>query len=222
MPQPQVRRENGGERELGGSDAEMLLRRIAEGYRSARERIFEQYRPRLWRIVRSLLGKRNRRALADASDIGQKAMAVAAKRLDDYLARRPLPLFPWLCVLTRDQICKARKERKHPGADMGQIPVPAALADESSRRVTDILIDTGTTPSHAAMRNELRRKVRDATTQSKPEHREVLVMCYGDGLKLTEIAAILGIGESAARMRHLRAIEEMNSLLGDWDGEATG
>jgi RNA polymerase sigma-70 factor (subfamily 1) len=200
----------------------MLLRRIAEGDRSARERLFEQYRPRLCRIVRSRLGKRNRRALADASDIVQKAMAVAAKRLDDYLARRPLPLFPWLYVLTRDQISKAHKERKYRGADVGPIPVPVALADDSAGRIADILIDSGTTPSHEAMRNELRRKVRDATKQLKPEHREVLVMRYDDGLKLSEIAVILGIGQGAARMRHLRAIEEMKSLLADWDRDATG
>jgi DNA-directed RNA polymerase specialized sigma24 family protein len=47
-------------------------------------------------------------------------------------------------------------------------------------------------------------------------------MRYDDGLKLTEIAVILGIAESAARMRHLRAIEEMKELVGDWGREAAG
>jgi DNA-directed RNA polymerase specialized sigma24 family protein len=47
-------------------------------------------------------------------------------------------------------------------------------------------------------------------------------MRYNEGLKLTEIAAILGIGESTARMRHLRALEEMKGLVGDWSREAEG
>jgi len=48
--------------------------------------------------------------------------------------------------------------------------------------------------------------VREATNGLKPEYREVLIMRYDEGLKLTEIAAILGIGESSPPMPHLRAI----------------
>jgi RNA polymerase sigma factor (sigma-70 family) len=125
-----------------------------------------------------------------------------------------MPLFPWLYVLTRDQIQKSHKKRR--------FPAPIALADESAGRIAAMLIDSGTTPSSEAMRNELRKRVREATKKLKPEHGEILTMRYDDGLKLTEIAAILGIGESAARMRHLRAIEEMKELVGDWGREATG
>jgi RNA polymerase sigma-70 factor (ECF subfamily) len=216
MPQPQAHREDERERELAAAatavDAEMLLNRIAQGDRSARERLFEQYRPRLARIVRARLGKRGSRALSDASDIVQKAMAVAARRLDEFIAKRPMPVFPWLYVLTRDQIQKAHKKRR--------IAAPVLLGDDSASRVAALLIDSGTTPSSEAMRNELRRRVREATKQLKPEHCEILTMRYDDGLKLTEIATILGIGESAAKMRHFRAIEEMKELVGEWGREA--
>jgi len=212
---PQARKDDQQEVGDGQVEVEALLQRIAGGDRDARERLFAQYRPRLARIVRARLGKRGARALADASDIVQKAMAVAAKRLDDYLARRPMPFFPWLYVLTRDQLGKAQK-KKHRAA------VPIALADESAGRIAAILVDSGTTPTGEAMRNEVCRKVREATKGLKPEYREVLMMRYDEGLKLTEIAAILGIGASAARLRHLRAIEEMKSLVDDWGREATG
>jgi RNA polymerase sigma factor (sigma-70 family) len=164
--------------------------------------------------VRARLGKRSPRALADASDIVQKAMAVAAQRLDDFVARRPMPVFPWLYALTGDQLGKAH--RKHRPA------VSLALADESADRIADILVDTGTTPSGNAARNEARRKVHEAIKELKSEHREILIMRYNEGLKLTEIAAILCIGESAARMRHLRALEEMKGLISDWNHEGSG
>jgi RNA polymerase sigma-70 factor (ECF subfamily) len=198
----------------GESDVEALLHRIADGDRDAREQLFEQFRPRLARIVRARLGKRSRRALADASDIVQKAMAIAAKRLDDYLARRPMAVFPWLYVLTRDQIQKAHKKRRVATL------VSVRLGVESAGRIADILIDSGTTPSGEAMRNELRIKVREAMKQLKPEHREIVIMRYDERLKLTEIAAILGISESAARMRHLRALEELKTIIGDWGRES--
>jgi RNA polymerase sigma-70 factor (subfamily 1) len=209
---PEARKDEG--REVDEDQVEEMLRSIAAGDRAAREWLFAQYRPRLDRIVRARLGRRSSRALADASDIVQKAMTVAAKRLDDFIARRPMPVFPWLYALTRDQIGKAHKKHR--------ATVSIALLDESAGRIADILIDTGTTPSGQAVRNELRRKVQEAVRELKAEHREILIMRYNEGLKLSEIAAILGIGESAARMRHLRAIEEMKGKIGEWGREATG
>jgi RNA polymerase sigma-70 factor (ECF subfamily) len=198
------------ERQVSEADqVEAMLRRIGAGDRAARESFFAQYRPRLAGIVRARLGKRGPRAVADASDIVQKAMAVAAQRLDDFVARRPMPAFPWLYALTQDQLRKSHKKHR--------ATVWVALADESAGRIADIMVDTGTTPSGNAMRNELRRKVHEAVKRLKSEHREILIMRYNEGLKLSEIAAILGIGESAARMRHLRAIEEMKRLLGEFD-----
>jgi RNA polymerase sigma-70 factor, ECF subfamily len=193
---------------------EGILRSIAAGDRAAREWLFAQYRPRLAGIVRARLGKRGPRALSDASDIVQKAMAVAAQRLDDFIARRPMPVFPWLYALTRDQLGKAH--RKH------RATVSMPLADASADRIASILVDSGTTPSGNAARNEICRKVHEAVKELKPEHREILIMRYNEGLKLTEIAVVLGIGESAARMRHLRAIEEMKGLIGDWGREDKG
>jgi RNA polymerase sigma-70 factor, ECF subfamily len=200
------------QREVDGEDVEALLRRIADGDREARERLFKAYRPRLARIVRARLGKGNRRALADASDIVQKAMSVAVKRLDEYVAKRPMPVFLWLYVLARDQLRKAREKDARHGRQ--------GLAEESACRIKGIVVDPGPSPSSQAVRDEMARKVREATKQLTPEHCEILIMRYDDGLKLTEIAAILGIGESAARMRHLRAIEEMKRLVGD--GEPSG
>ena len=147
------------------------------------------------------------RAMSDASDIVQKTMAVAAKRLDDFIARRPMPIFPWLYALTRDQLGKAQRH-KHAA-------ISVTLADDSADRIAGLLIDSGTTPSGNVARNEICGKVHEAVEELKSEHREILIMRYNEGLKLTEVAAILGIGESAARMRHLRAIEELKGLIGD-------
>jgi len=187
-------------------DVESLLRRVADGDRVARERLFEQFRPRLYRMVRSRIGG-GKRGEADLSDIVHNALAVAAKRLDDYVAKRPMPFFPWLYVLTRDQMLKMRK--KSIGTNR------TSLSDQSALRLIAILAASGSTPSEHWRRKELRRKVREAVEQLKSDHSEVLVMRYDEGLKLTEIAAILGVGEGAIRMRHLRAIEEMRRLLGD-------
>ena len=43
--------------------------------------------------------------------------------------------------------------------------------------------------------------------------RKVLGLRYLDRLAFDEIAAVLGIGLSAAKMRHLRALERLHRLL---------
>ena len=52
-----------------------------------------------------------------------------------------------------------------------------------------------------------------------PPDREVLVMRYLEDLTFPEIAAILEVGESAAKMRHLRAIERIRTWLKADDSE---
>jgi RNA polymerase sigma-70 factor, ECF subfamily len=210
MPETRHTEEQG----FDDDQTEAILRKIAAGDRTAREWLFTQYRPRLAAIVRARLGRRGPRALSDASDVVQKALVVATRRLDDFIARRPMPLFPWLYTLTRDQLGKAHRNKHE--------LVSIALADESADRLAGLLVDSGTTPSGIVARNEARRVVQDAIAKLKSEHREILIMRYNEGLKLTEIAAILGIGDGAARMCHLRAIEEMKGIIGDPSPETAG
>jgi RNA polymerase sigma-70 factor, ECF subfamily len=141
-------------------------------------------------------------------------MQVATKRLDAYLARPAIPFYPWLYVLTFDQLKKT----------LGKVnvPSPRMISDESSARIADLLVHPGPSPSEAAMRGELCRRVRRAIERMNPSHREILVMRYDEGLKLSEIAMILGIEASAAKMRHLRAIREMKRLLGESGREFAG
>ena len=49
----------------------------------------------------------------------------------------------------------------------------------------------------------------------KPSDREVLELRYLEGLSNFEAAAVLGVGESAVGMRHIRALERLRHLLGE-------
>jgi RNA polymerase sigma-70 factor (ECF subfamily) len=82
------------------------------------------------------------------------------------------------------------------------------------------LIASATSPSRRLLRDELRDRVRVALGCLKPRDREILVLRYLEGLSNAEAAAVLGIGENTAGMRHLRALERLRTLLGDEDGEA--
>jgi RNA polymerase sigma-70 factor (ECF subfamily) len=47
--------------------------------------------------------------------------------------------------------------------------------------------------------------------------RELLVMHYMERLEIQEIGSILDLGESAVKMRHLRALKRLRALLDEPD-----
>ena len=80
------------------------------------------------------------------------------------------------------------------------------------------LVAHDTSPSDALVREERRSHVRAALQELSPIDREILMMHYLEELTFPEIAAILDIGEGAAKMRHLRALRRIRALM---EGDGT-
>jgi RNA polymerase sigma-70 factor (ECF subfamily) len=150
----------------------------------------------------------------NASDIVQEALADAVRKLPDYSHKRPLPFYPWLHRLASERLVQARRRyRREPEAD--------AWPDSSANLLVDRLVASDATPGHALIREEQRQRVREALDRLASPDREVLIMRYLDELTFPEIAAILGIEEGAAKMRHLRALQRIRTLI-EKDGPESG
>ena len=68
-------------------------------------------------------------------------------------------------------------------------------------------------PSRHALRVELQGRVQAALALLSEVDREVLVLRYLEQMPLREVAAVLGVGLSAVKMRHFRALERLRTLL---------
>ena len=77
----------------------------------------------------------------------------------------------------------------------------------------DRLTSQEPTPGTCLLRSERRRGLASALERMDEADREVLGLRYLDQLAFDEIAAILEIGLSATKMRHLRALERLRVLL---------
>jgi RNA polymerase sigma-70 factor, ECF subfamily len=200
-------------------DTEQLLERISRGDPAARQQLLTRHRDRLRRMVALRLDRRLA-ARVDPSDIVQESMAAANQQLSDYLRRRPLPFYPWLRQFAWERV--AKEYERHVRAQRRSVTREEAppLAGESVVHLAQRLIASATSPSRRLLRDELRDRVRVALGCLKPRDREILVLRYLEGLSNAEAAAVLGIGESTAGMRHLRALERLRTLMGDEDGEA--
>jgi RNA polymerase sigma-70 factor (ECF subfamily) len=197
------------------SDTEELLALAAAGSDEAMQKLFLRHRERLRRMVAARVDPRLA-ARFDPSDVLQDAWLDAFRKLPRYLEERPLPFYPWLRRLTLERL--AELHRRHVIARKRDPRFEVSLNDEvsdaSAWQLAERLSASGNVcPGAQAIREEANQRVREALARLRPDDREILILRYLEQLSTDETAAALGISESAAKMRHLRALERIRTLL---------
>jgi RNA polymerase sigma-70 factor (ECF subfamily) len=192
-----------------------LLEQARQGDGAARERLLAEHRE----AVRRMIALRLDPAIAarvDASDVVQEVLLEASRRLDYYLRNPAMPFSLWLRHIARDHIIDAHRRHRQAqrrGVDRERPIVPAAFADRSSLELAAQFLDPERTPASAAIEQEMQRRLHAAITALEEGDREVILMRHFEQLSNQEVAAVLGLTEAAASMRHLRALRRLRALL---------
>jgi RNA polymerase sigma-70 factor (ECF subfamily) len=196
-----------------------LLRQASRGDPAARQQLLARHRDRLRRMVAVRLDPRLA-ARVDPSDVVQEALLVAAQKLSGYLEQRPVPFYPWLRRLAWEHLVKLheRHVQTRKRSVLQEEPGILALPEDSAVLLAQRLAGSATNPSQRLVRRELQERVRAALARLSATDREVLVLRYLEQLSTAEIAAVLGIGEGAVKMRHRRALDRLSRLLSDASG----
>ena len=193
------------------SQTMQLLDRIRGGDREAVNELLALHRQRLHRFITVRLDPQLR-GRVDASDVVQEAQIELTKRMDDFLARAPMPFHVWLCKTAYENLLRLR--RRHLGAERRAVGRETALPDDSSVDLAQrILAGKGPGPSDQLVHQELARRVREALAQLDVTDQEVLLLRYFDGLDNKEVAQVLGLDTSAASKRYGRALLRLRKLL---------
>lgn len=154
-------------------------------------------------------------AREDASDITQKVLIDAHRRLQEYLRDPKMPFTLWLRHIAQDRIIDAH--RRHQGAGRRSIDREqhdGKLAnDASSVQLVAQLIDPERTPGSAAIQQELRHRLQQILAQLDETDREIILMRYYEQMSNQDIAAALSLSEAAASMRHLRALRRLKDAF---------
>ncbi|MFO0953412.1 MAG: sigma-70 family RNA polymerase sigma factor [Isosphaeraceae bacterium] len=200
----------------GESETEDLLRRAAMGDEAARGFLLDLHRARLRQMVAVRMDRRLA-ARQDPSDIVQEALADASEKLETYLKDRPIPFYPWLRRLAEERLIHSYRRNVKAAIRTVDLerPLYHVLPDGSVWSIAQHLAASATGPLTALERKQTIRKVQDALNRLKDEDREVIVLRYVEELPFAEVAAALGIGLQAAKMRHLRALQRLRPLLDD-------
>ena len=192
-----------------------LVRQAADGDQAAVETLFEQFRPRLKRMIQLRLNQRLQ-SRVDPSDVLQEAYLDAARRLPAYLANPTAPFFLWLRRITCHKMVDVH--RQHLGAQARDANMEISLhrgplLPASSVFLASQLLGRITSPSQGAAKAETRLIVQEALNGMDPLDREVLALRHFEQLSNSEIADELGISQEAASKRYRRALRRIQHVL---------
>ncbi len=149
------------------------------------------YQGRVYATALRLLG-----SAADAHDVSQEAFLRAYKALSRFQTGRRFA--PWICTITANA---ARDLLRDPVRRFLRYGLLQGETTSGDRPAYGLLEDQ---EQSAALARHL--------LKLKPKLREAVVLRYVSELSVEEVASALGIGESAAKMRIKRALEQLERL----------
>jgi RNA polymerase sigma-70 factor (ECF subfamily) len=187
-----------------------LLEQVRNGDRAALDQLLGRYRSDLRTFVDFHLDARLR-ARVDASDVVQEAQLEVARRMDDFLDRRPMPFHLWLRQTAYENLVRLR--RRHVEADCRSVNSEIPLPDSSTALLARKILSQEPNPGQCAAEQELAGRLRQALGQLSETDAEILLMRTLEGLTNKEAAQVLGIDVSAASRRYGRAILKLRQIL---------
>jgi RNA polymerase sigma-70 factor (ECF subfamily) len=207
-------------RDNNSSATARLLEQARAGDQTALNELFARHRERLRRMIELRLDRRLQ-ARIDASDVIQEAYVEAVTRLEDYLREPSYPLFLWLRLIIGERLLKLH--RHHLGTKMRDAGMEVSifrgsLPAASSAALAAQLLGKHTSPTQAAVRAERMMRLQEALNTLEPIDREVLSLRHFEEMSLAETALSLGIEESAAAKRYIRALKRLKAILANMPG----
>jgi len=187
-----------------------LLEQVREGDRAALDQLLGRYRSDLRTFVDFHLDARLR-ARVDASDVVQEAQLEVARRMDDFLDRRPMPFHLWIRKTAYERLLNARRDHRHRARRSVDREQP--LPERSSLLLARPLVSGGPSPSQHLEAKEFAERVSRAVAGLADDDREVLLMRHAEDLSYDEIACLVEIEPAAARKRYGRALIRLQKVL---------
>ena len=191
---------------------EDILDRIRCGDDSKTADLFSMFRTRLRRMIQVRLDDRVL-ARVDPSDVVQETLMLASSQFADYVHNPPLPFYPWLRQLALNRLAALHREHIHTEKRRVGREVSMGISNSSAMQLGDQFA-TSDSPLTGMIREELHARVQLAMGELPAVDREILILRHLEDLNYAESAQVMGITETVARQRHVRAVRRINRLLG--------
>lgn len=197
------------------TDESLLIDRAAAGDRDALGELLECHRERLLRLVGWRLNRRLQGRI-DPGDVVQETFIEATRRCSELTAPRDVSLFVWLRFLAMQQL--AEVYRRHLGVKARDVSMEVSIYEAPAPHITSAvlaaqLLGKLTSPSQAAQEAEMRYCLEQTLNAMNPLDREIIALRHFEQLSNMEAAQVLGIKDSAASTRYVRAVQRLREAL---------
>jgi RNA polymerase sigma-70 factor, ECF subfamily len=190
-----------------------LLRRAGQGDDRCLQELFLRYRPRLKRMVKLRLDPRAQ-GRVDPSELLHEVYRDVGRRLADYLREPAVPFFLWLRQVAGERLEAAQREYLGGEAAGGEVSLyRGALPGAPASALAAQLLGKAVAPAESTARTALKVRIQEALNGMDPIDREVLALRHFEQLSNAETALVLGLKESAACNRYIRALERLRGIL---------
>lgn len=197
-----------------------LIDRVVNGDEEALATLFSQHRDRLWRMVSFRMDPRLH-GRVDADDVLQEAWLSVVQRIDHFLADASRSIFVWFRLITSQTMIDIH--RRHLGTQKRNAAMEFSInrgwsSESTSFSLSFHLLGHLTSPTQAALREELSKQLKAALASMNEIDREVLALRHFEQLSNRETAQILGISDQAASDRYMRALSRLKGVLNTLPG----
>lgn len=192
-------------------DERDLLERMKSGDQRAFNEFFDTYAARL----AAFAARRSSLDAAALEDVVQVTMINAMRGLTSF--RGGSALFTWLCQICRNHLADvARKAQRQPKTQ--------SLDELTAEKPRDNVVELTDfrDPLDECADDSARSAVRRAINSLPANYSRILEMRFGDELTVPEIARVLGLSESAAESRLVRARQAFREIWGPDSSAAAG
>jgi len=192
-----------------------LINRTMRGDQQALAELFSQYRPSLWRMVNFRLHPQLQGRI-DVDDVLQEAWIKASSQIGRFVTDAAKSAFVWFRMIVSQTLVDLH--RRHLGAakrsTAREFSIHSGWSPAStSYSIAYHLLGSLTSPSMAAVREEMSKQLDTAMQSMNDIDREVLALRHFEELTNAETAQVLDMSEQAASARYIRAIGRLKIVL---------
>ncbi len=181
------------------------------------EEAFLKFRTRLERLAARALNPVLSRRLSP-EDVVQETMVSVSRDSGSFMSNPDIPLYFRLRAALLQTV--ARLERVHLAAGKRDAyrEVDRILPDADASQCDSgfDFPDTATSPLSRIDRQDRHETLHEAMMRLEDNDRAILELRHEEGLGNGECAALLGISEKAASLRHVRALKRLKDILAEY------
>lgn len=195
-------------------DDHQWLKQLHESPEQTLSALFDEYRNQLWQAVQFRL-QGGLAIRIDPDDVLQESFLAAQKRLDHYLGQPRTSPFVWLRMVVMQTLIDLH--RVHVAAQRRsthrELRVADAYPNQTATSLAFQLSSGGTSPSGMVIRSEAHSRLEVAIAGMNEVDREIIALRHFEGLTNQQCAEILGLGQTAASNRYVRALNRLREIL---------